>query len=140
VLAAILAGIAANLRKYGLNIMPQPIFASAVAATSSMIILTIYIFLKYGKKQVVAFLSNNDQAMRFVVIAAFLTSIGEIVDLSALLHGRVSLVVPIFAATPLTIVFFSKIFLKKEETVTKNFIIAAILIVFGIYCAITASL
>ena len=41
-LAALLAGIAANLRKYGLTLMPQPIFASAVAATSSLAFLSVY--------------------------------------------------------------------------------------------------
>ncbi len=133
--AAILAGLAANLRKYGLNLMPQPVFASAIAATSSAIILTCYIFFKDSLRKDFTFRYKRE--LKFIIIAAFLTSCGEIVDLSALFYGKVSLVVPIFATTPLIIVFLSRIFLKKQEMVTKRLILAAILILCGVGLAIT---
>jgi drug/metabolite transporter (DMT)-like permease len=128
--AAFLAGLAANMRKYGLNIMAQPIFASAIAATSSLFMLSFYIFLK-RRKEIASALSQRRE-LRLVIIAALLTSCGEVVDLSALLYGSVSLVVPIFATTPLIIVFLSWIFLKNHEVVTKRIVLAAIIIVLGL--------
>jgi uncharacterized membrane protein len=135
--AAILAGLAANLRKYGLDLMPQPIFASAVAATSSLVILTIYVILRFRDNQMIRF--HHKRELRFIIIAAFLTSIGEVVDLAALLYGKVSLVVPIFAVTPLTVVFFSWIFLKEQEVVTKRLVLSTIIILFGIYISIVSA-
>lgn len=128
--AAFLAGFAANLRKYGLNLMPQPIFASTIAASSSLVILTIYVALKYKKENILFF--QHKKEMMFIFAAALLTTAGEIVDLSALLYGKVSLVVPIFAVTPLIIVFLSRTFLKKQEVVTRRLVFASILIIFGI--------
>lgn len=138
VAAALLAGCAANLRKYGLDLMPQPIFASTIAASSSMIILTVYVFFRYRKENILLFQYKRE--LKLLLIAAVLTTIGEIVDLSALLYGKVSLVVPIFAATPLTIVFFSRVFLKNYEVVTMRLIVAAILILAGIAFAIINAL
>lgn len=134
--AAFLAGLAANLRKYGLNIMPQPIFASTIAATSSAIILTIYIFKKYQKNPLEIF--KHPKELKFIIIAACLTSIGEVVDLSALLCGKVTLVIPIFATTPLIIVILSKIFLEKHEIITRKLIYALILIVLGVFISINS--
>lgn len=136
--AAFLAGIAASLRKYGLNLMPQPIFASAVAATSSLIILTFYVLRKYDLRNF--FAVKYKQEFKLIIVASFLTSIGEIVDLSALLFGKVSLVVPIFAATPLTVALLSQIFLKEHEIVTRRLVLAAILIIGGIYIGIISAL
>lgn len=136
--AAVLAGLAANFRKYGLNLLPQPIFASAIAATSSLVILTFYAISRYTKE--ILIILNHTRELKLIVIAAFLTSIGEIVDLSALLYGKVSLVVPIFAATPLIIVFFSHIFLKEHEIVTGRIVLAACLIATGIYFTVTNAL
>lgn len=136
--AAILAGFAANLRKYGLNILPEPIFASAIAATSSLTILTFYAFIKYSRE--VFLVLNHLRELKFILIAALLTSFGEIVDLSALLYGKVSLVVPIFTITPLIIVLLSKIFLKEHEMVNKKVILAAVFISAGVYFTITNAL
>ncbi|MDD5774179.1 MAG: DMT family transporter [bacterium] len=128
--AALLAGFAANLRKYGLNLMPYPIFASTIAASSSLAVLTIYALFKYKKENILFFKYTKE--LKFIIYAALLTTIGEIVDLSALLYGKVSLVVPLFAVTPLIIVFLSRIFLKKHEVVTRKLILASLLIIAGI--------
>ncbi|MHB8155477.1 MAG: DMT family transporter [Candidatus Omnitrophota bacterium] len=136
--AAVLAGCAANLRKYGLNLMPQPIFASTIAASSSLLILTVYVFLRYKKEDILFFQHKNE--LKLLFIAALLTTIGEIVDLSALLYGKVSLVVPIFAVTPLAVVFLSRIFLKNHEIVTARLVCASILIILGISFAIINAL
>lgn len=134
--AAFLAGFAANMRKYGLNIMAQPIFASAIAATSSLFILSFYIFLK-RRKEIAAALSPRRE-LKLVIIAALLTSCGEVVDLSALLYGSVSLVVPIFATTPLIIVLLSWLFLKNYEVITKKMVLATIIIVLGLCLTIVS--
>lgn len=134
--AAFLAGLAANMRKYGLDIMAQPIFASAIAATSSLFMLSLYVFRKRRKEMAAAF--SKSKELRMVIIAGLLTSCGEIVDLSALLYGSVSLVVPIFATTPLIIVFFSWLFLKNHEVITKRIVLATIVIVFGLCLTIVS--
>ncbi|MDD5020185.1 MAG: EamA family transporter [Candidatus Omnitrophica bacterium] len=132
--AAVLAGCAANLRKFGLDIMPDPVFASTIAASSSLVIMSCYAFTKHRRE--IAEIKHHGHELRFIVIAAFLTTIGEIVDLSALMYGKVSLVVPIFAVTPLSILFLSHIFLKKHERVTKEIVLAALIIILGIAIAI----
>ena len=133
-IAAFLAGIIANVRKFGLFIMPQPIFASSLAATSSLVILTIYILLKRNKIQFKKILLMKE--FRWIIAASFLTSCGEIVDLSALLLGKVSLVIPIFATTPLLIIILSRIFLKKQEVITPKIVVSALLIILGVYIVI----
>lgn len=136
--AAILAGLAANLRKYGLDLMPQPIFASAIAATSSLVVLTPFVAFKFKNNKVIRL--DHRKELKFIIFAAFLTSLGEVVDLSALLYGRVSLVVPIFAVTPLIVVFFSWIFLKEHEVVTKRLVLSTIIILLGIYVSIVSAM
>ena len=132
--AAILSGFAINMCKYGLNVMPQALFASTIVATSSLIILTFYIFFKHAKKRTIGLSCMKE--LKFIVIAAFLTSCGEILGLSALLYGKVRLVASIFAITPLMIVFLSRIFLKEQEMITKQVIFSTFLIIFGICFAI----
>lgn len=135
--AALLAGIAANLRKFGLDLMPQPVFASTVAATTSFVVLTFFIAIKYSKEEKgEMFKSCCSNKMRYIVLASFLVSCGEIVDLSALLYGKVSLVVPIFATTPLMIIIFSRMFLKDYEIVTKRIVLSTLVIIIGVYIAI----
>ena len=137
--AAFMAGVAANLRKYGLNLMPQAIFASAIAATSSLVFLSGYVMYKYDIRKSFRFIRCKHE-FKLIIIASLLTACGEIVDLSALLFGKVSLVIPIFAATPLVIVFLSRIFLKEHEIVTARLMIATILILCGIYMSIVSAL
>lgn len=132
--AALLAGVAVNLRKFGLAIMPHPIFALAIATTTSFIILTCYIFVRPTTNMVVSL--NNRHELKFIFFAAVLTSVGEIVDLFALFYGKVSLVVPIFAITPVMIILLNYIFLKKFEIVTHKLVLATILIVSGVYLTI----
>jgi uncharacterized membrane protein len=136
--AALLAGLAANLRKYGLHIMPQPVFASAIAATSASVCMTVYLLcrLENYRLEMKKFVIHHKET-GYIVFAGLLTSIGEIIDLSALLYGKVSLVVPIFATTPLVIILLSNIFLKKHERITKKIVFSACLIVTGVYITIS---
>jgi drug/metabolite transporter (DMT)-like permease len=136
--AALLAGIAANLRKYGLITMPNPVFASAVAATSASLCMTIYVILRIRKYrgEMNKFILHRRE-LGYITTAGVLTSIGEITDLSALLYGKVSLVVPIFATTPFMIILLSDIFLKKHERITKTVVISACLIITGVYITIS---
>ena len=136
--AAFLAGIAANLRKFGLDLMPEPVLASAVAATSALVFLTGYVVLKYDLKTFWGALSKD--SFKLVIFASLLTAVGEIVDLSALMFGKVSLVIPIFAATPLAVVLLSGIFLKKHEVVSVKLCISIGLILLGIYISIASNL
>jgi len=138
--AAILAGLAANLRKFGLDTMPHPVFASAVAATSSFFFLTFYVFFKYDRyRKNIQEMFGYKKEFLFIIIAAFLTTFGEIIDLSALLFGKVSLVIPIFGITPFMIILLSNIFLKKHEKITKRIVFSALFIVLGIYITIAST-
>jgi len=139
--AAFLAGIAANMRKYGLNLMPEPIFAATIAATSALFFLTLYIMFK--RKQYIEKLTRlafYKKEFIFITVAAFLITAGEITDLLALNYGCVSLVVPIFAITPFAIILLSHIFLKKQEKMTINVIYGVLLIVLGVCITIWSNL
>ncbi|NLE91005.1 MAG: DMT family transporter [Elusimicrobia bacterium] len=137
VCAALLAGLAANLRKYGLGIMPHPVFASAVAATSASVCMSVYVLCrknKYLPELKEFFVHRRESA--YIVSAALLTSMGEITDLGSLLYGRVSLVVPIFAVTPLATLLLSRVFLRRHEKITRKIIFSALLIIAGVYIAV----
>ena len=135
--AAFFSGLAAALRKYGLQLMPQPIFCSTIASTTSMIVLSAYFFKKdFGMMKM---RSLDRRAIRLIALAAFLTAIAEIACLSALLYGRVNLVVPILAATPLMIVLFSRFFLGEHETKAWRLILASLVVACGIGLIILVS-
>ena len=155
--AALLAGIAANLRKHGLCVIPQPIFASAIAATSSLFFLTLYACVSSPMATARQYLlaaakfsvSPSFAAIKkifykkewfYIVSASLLTSLGEIVDLSALLYGTVTLVVPVFAATPLVIMLLSHLFLKKHEKITIRLVFGSLLILCGVYLSVINAL
>jgi uncharacterized membrane protein len=123
-----------------LDIIPQPIFASAIAATSSLFFLTFYILFKYNRyKKNIQEMVSYKREFFFIIIAAFLTTFGEITDLSALLFGKVSLVIPIFGITPFVIILLSNIFLKRHEKITKSIVFSALFIVAGIYITIAST-
>jgi len=137
VCAAVLAGLAANLRKYGLGIMPHPVFASAVAATSASVCMSFYVLCRERKylPELKKFLVHRRETA-YIIFAALLTSLGEITDLGSLLYGRVSLVVPIFAVTPLATLLLSRVFLRGHERITKKILFSAALIISGVYIAV----
>lgn len=138
VFAAALAGLAANLRKYGLQIMPHPVFASSVAATSASLCMGLYVLCRREKyrAEIKNFVLHRRETA-YIFSAALLTSLGEITDLGALLFGKVSLVVPIFAATPLATLLLSRLFLRGQERITGRIVLSAALIIAGVYIAVS---
>ena len=128
--AAFLAGIIVNLKKVGLNFLNNPFLAAAIASTSSLLWLTVYIMLKRRWKDVVNI--SGRRGFGYILAVALLSCLGEIIDLSALFLGQVSLVIPILAIIPLAIILFSRIFLQTHEVITKRLVAAAIISAIGV--------
>lgn len=126
--AAFLAGIAANLRKYGFTILTSPVLAAASTAVAALFVFSSYIILSGKKNQ----LSFNADSFRFFGLSSLCTTISIILNLYALKFGRVVVVSPLLATSPLFVLIFSYLFLRKLEKVTLKIILAAISIFLGV--------
>ncbi len=128
--AAVLAGVAANLRRHGLDspILPNPILAAASTAVAALLVFGVYLQLS-GKRRELAF---NRSALTFFVLASCCTSVSIVLNLTALKVGNVSAVAPVLASGPLFAIGFSFLLLRKIERVTRTLVAGALLTVTGI--------
>ncbi len=127
-MAAVLAGAAANLRKFGFELLPSPLIAASATSISALIAFPLYMKIQ-GKTDKI---NLAVATWPLLIIAGLLNSISILLNLYALKLGNVTTVVTILASTPLFVILVSAIFLKKVEMITKNLIISAVLIFTGI--------
>ena len=127
-IAAVLAGIISNLRKMGMSYEISPLSAALCSASSALFVFGAFLLYKRNFSR----LSFDKNSLRFYIITGVLVSITDIIDLIALKHTKVSYAAPLFASTPLFVIFLSKIFLRKIENVTKHVIIGAVFIFIGV--------
>ena len=126
--AAFLAGIAANLRKYGFTILTSPVLAAASTAVAALFVFSSYIILS-GKKTQLTF---NRHSLKFFALSSLCTSVSIILNLYALKYGKVVVVSPLLATSPLFVLIFSYIFLRKIEKINLKVVLAAISIFIGV--------
>lgn len=125
--AAMAAAISQNLRKAGLQILPDP-FVGAAVSTSISLVLHFLFFAATGR---VDDLRIQRQSIPFFACAALLAAMSQVLNFVSLSKGEVSALVPLFNTTPLFIVLFSSIFLREVEQVTWRIVFGAALMVGG---------
>jgi uncharacterized membrane protein len=134
--AAVLAGIVANLRKLGGQQDITSTAAAFTAATSAMIIYTVFIFAFKKHKTI----QINKDSARFFIYSAILTSFTDILDVYILKQSKISYILPILATTPLFVLLVSALFLKKYETINRYTIISALVIFLGVQLIVMQNL
>lgn len=125
--AGFLAGVAFPLRRYGLTITNEPVFFSAVVAVISLLGAMPYALSPRGERR----LDWHPRGLMHFFWSGFFEALGALLTLMALANGRVVIVSPIVATTPLFSLLISLIFLRGKEQVTSKTILGTIAVVAG---------
>ena len=125
--AAVFFGAGVALRKFGLNAIPDPIFAVAINVYAAVASLAVYIILTGQRRKIVLGRSST----KFFVLSGVANSLALITLFGALNSGLVTVVGPISAVAPLFVILFALLFLRRVEVVNSRLVIGAILIVAG---------
>lgn len=128
ILAALLAGVVANLRKYGNTLLDSPLLAATVAATSALFVFGTFMGLTGNRKK----LQFDATSSKYFILSGICTSATDVLDLVALKSGKVSVVIPLLATSPLFVIILSHLFLKGIEKVTWIIVLSGLLIVAGV--------
>ena len=123
--AAFISAISQTLRKQALQIIPDPFVAVAVVTSVSLLLLLGFVFATGRVQQ----LRMNRSSFHFFLGAAVVATTAQIANFVALGRGQMSVIIPLLNTTPLFTVFFTAIFLRKVETVTKRIVCGAIMMV-----------
>ncbi|MBI4529712.1 MAG: DMT family transporter [Deltaproteobacteria bacterium] len=126
--AALLAAISQNIRKTGLLILPNPLVAVTVNTTTSLI-LFVATLLATGKIRTIRI---NRESFPYYGGAAIAASAAQLLTFTALSGGQVSVVVALLNTTPLFILLFTFVFLRKVESLTRAVVIGVCVLVGGI--------
>ena len=126
--AAILAGAVANLRKYGSGMMDSPVLAAFVAATSAIFAFGIFLFAS-GKWRKVTL---DRGSAKYFILSGICTSATDVLDILVLKLGKITVVSPLLATSPLFIILLSHLFLRGVEKVTWSLVLGAIVIFCGV--------
>jgi len=125
--AGLFAGIAFPLRRYGLTITNEPVFFSFVVAIVSLVGTLPYTLWTRGERALVW----HARGVGHFILSGFFEALGALLTLMALTSGRVVIVAPIVATTPLFSLLISLIFFRAKETVTGLTILGTLAVVGG---------
>jgi uncharacterized membrane protein len=125
--AGFLAGVAFPLRRYGLTLTNEPVFFSAVVAVVSLLGATPYAFWRRPDQR----LAWHPRGVMHFFWSGFFEGLGALLTLVALTTGRVVIVSPIVATTPLFSLIISLMFFRGKEQVTGKTIVGTIAVVVG---------
>ena len=127
VAAGFLAGVAFPLRRYGLTITNEPVFFSFVVAIVSLVGAIPYTLWTSGERKLIW----QRRAVVDFFLSGFFEALGALLTLMALTTGRVVIVSPIVATTPLFSLIISMIFLRGKEKITSITILGTLADVVG---------
>ncbi len=126
-LAGLLAGVAFPLRRYGLTITNEPVFFSFVVAIVSLLGTLPYTLWARADRN----LKWHGKGVWHFFLSGFFEALGALLTLVALTSGRVVIVSPIVATTPLFSLIISLIFLRGKEKITMITILGTVAVVAG---------
>ncbi|MDZ4342993.1 MAG: DMT family transporter [Candidatus Binatia bacterium] len=133
VLGALSFGISSTLRKAGLNVDNNPLFAAAVTATAGLFISVC--LLKLGGGSRIFRLPRRSLGWYF---AAGMFNTGAMLSVFyALSMGKVVVVEPIVAANPVVSVVLTALFLRDLESITTRVVVGAVCTVAGTILVVT---
>jgi uncharacterized membrane protein len=125
--AGFLAGIAFPLRRYGLTITNEPVFFAAVVAVVSLLGAVPYVLVSGERRRPVW---HAGSVFHFVA-SGFFEAMGALLSLIALGSGRVVVVSPIVATTPLWNLIIAAVFLRGREEMNARTITGTACVVLG---------
>lgn len=126
--AAMLASVSQNIRKIGLNNTNEPIIAATISTATSLVCLAGSMVFSRKRSSI----ALNRPCMPYYLGAAVFALVGQVCTFIALNSGQISVVAPLVNTTPLFVIGLSAMFLRVEETINRNAVIGAILLVAGI--------
>lgn len=127
--AGFLAGIAFPVRRYALTLSNEPLFFAALVAVVSLACLVIYLLMPVATRPP----TWDRKALLPFVAAGGFEALGTVLVLMALSVGRVVVVSPIVATTPLWTLLMTIILLRGLEGVSRRTI-------FGTACVVTGTI
>jgi uncharacterized membrane protein len=125
--AGALAGIAFPLRRYGLTITDEPVFFAAVVAVVSLLGAVPYLSLARARRGPVW----HPKGLLHFAASGFFEALGALLSLIALSAGRVMVVSPIVATTPLWNLLIAIVFLRGREEINRRTIGGTVCVVAG---------
>lgn len=125
--ASLLAGIAFPVRRYALGISNEPLFFAALLALVSLLCLLISSPLR--KKQQATL--DHKKGIGWLVIAGGFEALAALLSLVAVSVGKVVVVAPIVATSPLWTLGMSALFLRGLETISVRTILGTLSVVAG---------
>ncbi|MFQ5852357.1 MAG: EamA family transporter [Candidatus Binatia bacterium] len=125
--ASFLAGIAFPVRRYALTISNEPLFFAAFLAVVSLACLAAFLFLGIGGQWPVW---HRKAVLPFMMAGGFET-LGALLSLIAVSVGRVVVVAPLVATSPLWTLVMAFVFLRGLELVNARTVIGTFSVVAG---------
>ncbi|MDH3444346.1 MAG: EamA family transporter [Deltaproteobacteria bacterium] len=125
--AGLLAGIAFPLRRYGLTMANEPVFFAAFIAVISLVCSTPYLYITQKNHQP----SWHPKGTVHFAASGFFEGMGALLSLMALGSGRVVIVAPIVATTPLWNLLIAALFLRGKDELNFRAIGGTIAVVAG---------
>ncbi len=125
--AAFLAGVAFPVRRYALDISNQPLFFAAVLATVASVCLSASMFAGRARERLVW---HRSALLPFVIAGAFETA-ASLFSLIAVSMGRVVVVAPLVATSPLWTLLLAVLLLRGVERITARSVAGTLAVVAG---------
>ena len=125
--AGVLAGVAYPLRRYGLTITDEPVFFAAVVAVVSLAGAVPYIWLSGDNRSPIW----HPKAIVHFSLSGLFEGLGALLSLMALSSGRVVIISPIVATTPLWNLLIAIMFLRGREEINARTIAGTLSVVIG---------
>jgi uncharacterized membrane protein len=125
--AGVLAGVAFPLRRYGLTITNEPVFFAAVVAVVSLAGAVPFCWLSRDRRVSMW----HPKGVFHFSLSGFFEGLGALLSLMALSSGRVVIISPIVATTPLWNLVIAIIFLRGKEEINARTIAGTFAVVIG---------
>jgi drug/metabolite transporter (DMT)-like permease len=125
--AALLAGVSHPIRRYALTLADEPLYFAAIVGVVSLFWMGGYLLSPFAKERPVW----HRQAIKPFIVAGVFETLGILLVITALSVGRVVIVSPIVATSPLWILLGTTLFLRGVESLTLRTVLGAICVVSG---------
>jgi uncharacterized membrane protein len=128
VCASFLAGVSIPIRKYGLTIADYPLIVAAVTALTALMVMLVFGFV--SKKFKLPDIKNK--STKLFATSGLITSLGFMLNYTALSRGTVVTIAPILLTSPLFSLLFARIFLNQLENINAKTLIGTAITLTGV--------
>jgi uncharacterized membrane protein len=128
IMAALVFGLAANVRKLGLLVENVPLMASTVNATTGLLLAPLMVYARGG----VHVLRVSRRTFGWFLAAGICNTTGMLLNFYALGAGKIVIVEPLINTNPVLSVLLTAIFLRDMEAVNLH-------VVAGVFCTVVGT-